>query len=114
MQKNEVIEMVGSAGLNIKNSRRLPDDRGDQLITYEGPILNCYDTGVVVVGGRNVENFRQRLVALGRDKDVIFCPRIGNTKRVTVSLTVKGETELRRVRQLLNHLGLRARVTKLP
>lgn len=87
MTKDELIEMINSAGLRIEYSRRLSDDRGEQFITSEGPILTFYHTGALVVGGKNVQRLRRDLVG----KDVRFCQGIDNTRRFKLSVIVQGE-----------------------
>jgi predicted nucleotide-binding protein len=50
---DEVIRRLKSGGLNVASSDRLPDNYGNQVRCHTGEIVSVYDTGRVVVGGKN-------------------------------------------------------------
>jgi predicted nucleotide-binding protein len=50
---DEVIRRLKAAGLNVASSDRLPDNYGNQVRCHTGEIVSVYDTGRIVVGGKN-------------------------------------------------------------
>src|SRR5438876_5189700 len=61
LPREEVERRLQAAGLIIVSVERLPDGYGDQLKCASGEIINCYDTGSVVVGGENRERTNDAL-----------------------------------------------------
>jgi hypothetical protein len=58
MTLGEVRGRISAAGLVIKSEERLPNNLGTQIVTVFGQVADVYDTGAVVVHGRNAENLR--------------------------------------------------------
>ena len=53
MTKDEVVTTLEKAGIVIKSTIRLPNDSGYQIRGLQGEIINIYDTGKLVVQGKN-------------------------------------------------------------
>jgi predicted nucleotide-binding protein len=55
MKAEEVQELLARAGHDVKSQSRLPNNTGTQLRLESGAIVNIFDTGKVVVQGKNKE-----------------------------------------------------------
>lgn len=45
------MEALSRQRLTVRQHGRLRDDTGYQIRTYEGPVINLYDTGTITVTG---------------------------------------------------------------
>ncbi len=53
MTVEEVSSLIAAAGVAITRKERLPNDRGTHIVTIVGQVADIYDTGTVVVHGRD-------------------------------------------------------------
>src|SRR5438128_1186985 len=65
MEIEEVKRRLTAAGCEIKSEEELPNNSGVQLRLASGAIVNIYNTGKVLVQGRNTDEV-ERCLELGR------------------------------------------------
>jgi len=57
--RRQVIETINNSGYEIVQENRLPNDLGSQFRLETGQIIVLYDTGTLVVQGRDVAVVRK-------------------------------------------------------
>lgn len=65
MTLEEVRSRMSKTGLAIERERRLPNDKGSQIVTVHGQVVDVYNSGTTVVQGREAERLRTVLSDLG-------------------------------------------------
>ncbi len=63
MKTDEVIRLLESHGLKLKEQKRLGNDTGDQLLFEAGEIVNVFDKGSCVAQGKNTAQTKQILAS---------------------------------------------------
>ncbi|MEZ5832068.1 MAG: nucleotide-binding protein [Dongiaceae bacterium] len=61
MDKDTAIGLLTAAGYDIISDERLPNDTGSQLKLQTGQSINVYDSGKLVVGGKDTEEVKALL-----------------------------------------------------
>lgn len=61
MHIDEVKRLLDAAGIAVLSQERLPNDTGTQLRCQGDSVVNLYDSGSVVVGGKNQKVVREAL-----------------------------------------------------
>jgi excisionase family DNA binding protein len=62
MTVDQVRSRISAAGLAIHAERRLPNNAGTQIVTIRGQVVDIYDTGTIVIHGRDAEILRSILI----------------------------------------------------
>jgi len=61
MTLEEVKARMSAAGISIASETRLPNDSGTHIVTVSGQVADAYDSGTLVVHGRNAAELRRAL-----------------------------------------------------
>ena len=81
MNKDETLDLLEKSGYKIKTCDRMVNDKGWQIRCQDGEIVDLYDTGKAVAGGKNSKtmgdlltgtptNASSGVIAKGKAKDV--------------------------------------------
>lgn len=61
MTLEELKSQMSAAGLTIASETRLPNNRGTHIVTATGQVADAYDSGTLVIHGRDAAGLRKAL-----------------------------------------------------
>lgn len=50
---DHAVSVIAKRGYTVRDHGRLGDDTGYKILTYQGPVINLYDSGSITVTGNN-------------------------------------------------------------